>query len=184
MTWSVYSKKNKYKKGLEMSTRNETRSGYRTAINEVSARVAELRAKDKTTKVSFVTECKNYALALGYEKWSDLADELKKEDKAKNICWNCDHHADTEIIKCTECGRVGKSKYTVLNSRNKKDDEIKPKYKAGDFIMVGDIADRIIRVTKEEDVFKYVSVSGVILEEDIVLANAKEIEAYIKSIKA
>ena len=36
----------------------ETRSGYRTAINEVSVRVATLRSEDKTRVVSFVNECK------------------------------------------------------------------------------------------------------------------------------
>ena len=39
------------------------------------------------------------------------------EDKAKNICWNCDHHSDDEIRECKECGRVGKSNYVVLNKK-------------------------------------------------------------------
>ncbi len=100
-----------------MSRRTETRSGYRTAINEVSARVAELRAQDKTAKVSFAGECKSYALSLGFKTWVELADELKAEDKSKNICWNCDHHSDDEIRECKECGRVGKSNYVVLNKK-------------------------------------------------------------------
>ena len=100
-----------------MSTIREVRSGYRTAINEVSARVAVLRNEDKTKVVSFANECKVYAKDLGFKTWIDLAAELKAEDKAKNICWNCDHHSDDEIRECKECGRVGESNYVVLNKK-------------------------------------------------------------------
>lgn len=168
----------------------ETRSGYRTAINEVSARVAALRSADKTRVVSFVNECKEYAKDLGFKSWIELASELKAEDEAKGICWNCDHHSDDEIRECKECGRKGKSKYNVLNKKNRTEEKrLTPQFKEKDFVTINkfDISytSRIMNVYVDEknpDTFSYTMSNDMVFEEKyLTKASAEEIQLFMQA---
>lgn len=169
----------------------ETRSGYRTAINEVSARVAVLRSADKTRVVSFVNECKEYAKDLGFKSWIELASELKAEDEAKGICWNCDHHSDDEIRECKECGRKGKSKYNVLNKKKKEEfKNLLPQFKEKDFVTINicnnNFTSRVVSVCRDEknpNTFTYTMSNGMVFEEMPFLkkASAAEIQLFMQA---
>ena len=168
----------------------ETRSGYRTAINEVSARVAALRSADKTKVVSFANECKEYAKDLGFKSWIELASELKAEDEAKGICWNCDHHSDDEIRECKECGRKGKSKYNVLNKKNKEDSkDMLPQFKEKDFVVINisnnNFTSRVVSVYRDEknqNVFTCKMSNDMVFEESYLRkASAEEIQLFMQA---
>lgn len=99
-----------------------SKSMYREALNEVSSRVSKKRSEslqgDKP--ISFAAECNTYAIDLGYKNWRLLAEDMKKEDSEKGVCWNCSDLPDNAIRVCVECGRKGtdtSGKFTIRNSR-------------------------------------------------------------------
>lgn len=99
-----------------------SKSMYREALNEVSSRVSTKRSETQQgdKPISFATECNIYAIEIGYKNWRLLAEDMKKEDKENNICWNCNDIDDSLIRVCTECGRKGtdtSGKFTIRNSR-------------------------------------------------------------------